>query len=93
MRTEDKIRLLWVALVLFSFLLVSAESLSANDSKNSVLVEALRASPSLVISEKVQENHTFYGLASFYNTVVYYTVSENELRKIDEGESIKLIKS
>lgn len=93
MRTVGKIRLLLIAPVLLSFLLVSAESLSANDSKNSVLVEALRASPSLVISEKVQENHTFYGFASYYNGVRYYIVSDNELRKIDEGEPIKLEKT
>jgi YidC/Oxa1 family membrane protein insertase len=93
MRTLGKIRLLLIAPVLLSFLLVSAESLSANDSKNSVLVEALRASPSLVISEKVQETHTFYGLASYFNGIGYYIVSDNELRKIDEGESIILLKT
>jgi len=81
------IRLLSIAQVLFSLLWVMVDSVSA---KNSTLIEALIKSPSLVISEKVQENYTFYGLASYYNNVGHYVVADNETRKIDGGESIEL---
>jgi YidC/Oxa1 family membrane protein insertase len=81
------IRLLSIASVLFSLLWVMAESASAKDS---ILVEALIKSPSSVVSEKVQENYPFYGVASYYNNVDYYVVADNEPRKINEGEPIEL---
>jgi len=84
------LRLLCIALILFPLLLVRAERVSANDAKDSALIEALTKSPSSVISEKVQESYAFYGLAFYYNDVSYYIVAQNELRRVDEDEAVEL---
>lgn len=38
----------------------------------------------------IQDKHTFYGLASYYNNINYYIVNKDNIIKIDTNETIKL---
>ena len=42
------------------------------------------------VQENIRENHVFYGLASYYNNVNHYIVSNEELVYFEEGASITL---
>jgi len=45
-----------------------------------------------MLKEQVEENYTFYGLASYYNNSSYYIVSGDELHKISASGEIELKK-
>jgi YidC/Oxa1 family membrane protein insertase len=73
-------------LALFFPLLINAKAIPAADlndlnSGDSNLVEMLISS-TVTLTEQIEENHIFYGLALYYNATNYYIVSGNTLRKI-----------
>lgn len=49
-------------------------------------------SPNTIISKQIQETHTFYGLASYYNNINYYIVDSGGLRNIFDEEIFELDK-
>lgn len=75
------IRPLCVVLILCFPFLVNATAMPAE------------ASPAELISEKVAEPYTFYGLASYYNNVNYYVVDADTLSRINEEEVVTLSQS
>ena len=83
------IRLVSVLMVLFSPVLVNAKAILPVDTNDNKLVEALINS-SATLAEQVEENYTFYGLASYYNNANYYIVSRDELQKINAGVAVEL---
>lgn len=66
------------------------ENLCAHASQDKRVVSQFTKIPVSVINEFIQENYTFYGLASYYNNVNYYLVENDDLRRINEGEVIEL---
>ena len=74
---------LWI---LFFPLLINAKAMPAVDLNDlslgdSNLVEMLISS-TVTLADQIEEDHTFYGLALYYNATNYYIVSGNTLRKI-----------
>lgn len=87
------IRPLFVALILIFLLPGQSSVISADSSNDRKLVEALTTSSSTLIFEKIQENYSFYGLASYFNNVNYYIIDKKKLRRINDGEVIELRKT
>lgn len=85
------IRPLCVALVLLFSHLLNAEVISTNDRDDYKRVRTVRDSPSM-LKEEVEENYTFYGLASYYNNSSYHIVSSDELHNINASGEIELKK-
>jgi len=81
---------LWVVLILLCPFGLNAEVFPSNDSNEDKLTEALIKSPATLITEQIQDNYTFYGLASYYNNINYYIVETDNLHRIDEDEVIEL---
>jgi len=46
--------------------------------------------PNHIINKNVKESYTFYGLASYYNSIEYFLLSDIELTKADEENLIAL---
>ncbi len=73
------------------WLLVSVVfSISVNASASDEILSSFKKSPETFISEKIEEKHTFYGLASYYNKANYYIVDSGNIEKIDNNASIVL---
>lgn len=83
------VRLLGVVVILLFPLLVHSGP-KVNDSNDNKLVKALITSSAALISKRVQENYTFYGLASYYNNVNYYVIERDNLRRINDDGVIVL---
>lgn len=79
-------RKLCVVLIHFFPLLVNAEVDYFNDNHSLTALTEL----SLSLTAQIEERHTFYGLASYYNNVNYYIVSSNGFRRISAGDAIDL---
>mgnify|MGYP006125295289 CR=1 FL=1 len=79
-------RILSILLIYFVPLLAHA---GVDDFNDGNLVTAV--TKSLISSTaQIEESHTFFGLASFYNNTNYYVVSSDGLHKISEGDSVEL---
>lgn len=82
------IRPLCVVLILYFSLLVNAMAIPADDPNNKPVDTLINSS--VTLTEQIEENYSFYGLASYYNNLNYYIVSSDVLRKISSGDVIKL---
>jgi YidC/Oxa1 family membrane protein insertase len=84
------IRLLLFITYMSAPLLVNASPPPVKDLNSKVLVETLINTPNTLISEHVQENSAFYGLASYYNNINYFIVEKDGLRRLDESEAFEI---
>lgn len=77
----------------FILLTISTLASIANSSelpKAPISIEKFFANPMQTIDTKIKDPHTFYGLASYYNNVEYFVLSDGTLMPITENDSILL---
>jgi YidC/Oxa1 family membrane protein insertase len=79
------LRLLGVVLILFYPFWVNANSIFTNENG---LIEGLKKSPNALITERVQENFKFFGLASYYNNLNYFLVDKDSLKRVKQDNLI-----
>lgn len=84
------IRLLLAVSILFYSLLANAGISQITVSNDHKLVSEQLRHPVKSLSEGVQENYPFYGLASYYNNVNYYVVDKGFLKRVDDNEVVLL---
>ena len=84
-------QIITVIIFSFSFNVCAQSDFEKNIEKN-ILIDSLSSSPSALISAKVKENYTFFGLASYYNNINYYILENENLDKIHEGKVYRLRK-
>ena len=73
--------LAFISLVFFD------RALAGSDEK---IFSALPSPPGSSIADQVGEDYSFYGLASYYNSLSYYLVDSYQVRKLIKEESISL---
>jgi len=73
------------------FILLCSSFLNAKQANE--IVASLQKSPKDYIIKNIQDNHTFYGLASYFNNISYYLIDEKDILKLDTNQTINLKKS
>ena len=56
----------------------------------SIAADEAEASSLALMVEQVAEDYPFYGLAGYYNSLNYYLVDSDKVRRLSGGESIRL---
>jgi len=82
------IRLLIVVSIGLSPFPLIAQTLTGHT--NDDLIEQLLNNTTTLITKRIQEATTFYGLASYYENVNYYIVENDTLLALDQNKAVKL---
>lgn len=88
--TLSIVRSIGIIMVFIATLQVSAETVAGDEIYETSLVDELINSPTGLITDRVREDYTFFGLASYYNNVKYFIVDKDSLTKLEDGNTYLL---
>ena len=77
-----------ITIVFWAYIFLGMGTVNAASSND--LKQTFKTGTMTLITERVQEHHTFYGLAFYYNEVLYYLVDNDKIEMIKEDEEITM---